>query len=103
MSIWLAVALGAVGFCSMTAYANSLSADPVTAGLAKAYLVWFLPAMLLQFPLVSMGSALRATGIFQAPVIFQVVSVILNIVIDKFLIFGIGQYQLFYVTVVALG
>src|SRR5207248_1584108 len=90
MSIWIAVALGAAGFFSMDAYANSLSADPVTAGLAKAYLVWFLPAMLLQFPLVSMGSALRATGIFQAPVIFQVVSVILNIVLAPFPFFGLG-------------
>src|SRR5437764_8669786 len=48
--------------------------------------------MLLQLPLVSMGSALRATGIFQAPVIFQVVSVILNIVLAPFLIFGIGPF-----------
>src|SRR3989442_9253576 len=90
MSIWIAVALGAVGFFSMNACANSLSAHPATAGLAKAYLVWFLPAMLLQFPLVSMGSALRATGIVQAPGIFQAVSVVLNMVLAPFFIFGIG-------------
>src|SRR2546428_7672637 len=102
MSIWIALALGVVGFLSIDAYANSLSADPVTAGLAKAYLVWFLPAMLLQFPLVSMGSALRATGIFQAPVIFQVVSVILNIVLAPFLIFGIGPWPKLGVTGAAL-
>ncbi len=102
MSIWIALALGAVGFVSMDAYANSLSADPATAGLAKAYLLWFLPAMLLQFPLVSMGSALRATGIFQAPVIFQVVSVIVNIVLAPFLIFGIGPWPKLGVTGAAL-
>jgi putative MATE family efflux protein len=88
MSIWIAIALGAVGFLSMDAYASSLSADATTAALAKAYLHWFLPALLLQFPLVSMGSALRATGIVQAPVIFQVISVVLNIVLAPFLIFG---------------
>jgi Na+-driven multidrug efflux pump len=88
MSILIALALGVVGFLSMNAYANSLSADASTAALAKAYLLWFLPAILLQFPLVSMGSALRATGIVQAPVIFQVISVVLNMVLAPFLIFG---------------
>ena len=88
MSILIALALGIVGFLSMNAYANSLSADVNTAALAKAYLLWFLPALLLQFPLVSMGSALRATGIVQAPVIFQVISVVLNMMLAPFLIFG---------------
>jgi len=88
MSILISLALGVVGFLSMNAYANSLSADASTAALAKAYLLWFLPAILLQFPLVSMGSALRATGIVQAPVIFQVISVVLNMVLAPFLIFG---------------
>jgi putative MATE family efflux protein len=92
MSILVALGLGIVGFLSMNGYANSLSADPATAGLVKAYLLWFLPAMLLQFPLVSMGSALRATGIVQAPVIFQVLSVVLNMVLAPFLIFGIGPW-----------
>ena len=88
MSILIAIALGVVGFLSMNAYADSLSADAATADLAKKYLVWFLPGVLLQFPLVSMGSTLRATGIVQAPVMFQVVSVVLNIVLAPFLIFG---------------
>src|SRR5205085_10870948 len=92
MSILVAMALGIVGFLSINGYANSLSADAETAGLAKAYLWWFLPALLLQFPLVSMGSALRATGIVKAPVIFQVLSVLLNMVLAPFLIFGIGPW-----------
>jgi len=83
----IALALGAVGFVSINAYANSLSADPATAGLAKQYLVWFLPAMLLQFR-SSRWARLTRDGIFQAPVIFQVVSVILNIVLAPFLISG---------------
>ena len=88
MSILIALGLGLVGFLSMNSYANSLSADANTALVVKAYLLWYLPALLLQFPLVSMGSALRATGIVQAPVVFQVISVILNMVLAPFLIFG---------------
>src|SRR3989440_9784047 len=102
MSIWVAVALGIVGFFSMDAYANALSADSQPSTLAKSYLAWFLPAMLLQFPLVSMGSALRATGIVQAPVVFQVISVVLNMVLAPFLIFGIGPCPKLGVTGAAL-
>ena len=102
MSILIAVALGIVGFLGMDAYANSLSADGRTAELAKAYLCWFLPALLLQFPLVSMGSALRATGIIQAPVVFQVLSVVLNMLLAPFFIFGIGPWPKLGVTGAAL-
>src|SRR5947209_4204112 len=45
MSIWIALALGVIGFFGMDAYATSLSADAQTAVLAKQYLHWFLPAM----------------------------------------------------------
>jgi putative MATE family efflux protein len=92
MSIWIAIALGIIGFLSIKSYANSVSADSQTAELAKSYLYWFMPALLLQFPLTSMGSALRATGIVQAPMVFSVLSVVLNIVLAPFLIFGIGPW-----------
>ena len=58
----IALALGVFGFLSMDGYANSVSADAPTATLAKTYLHWFLPALMLQFPLISMGAALRATS-----------------------------------------
>jgi putative MATE family efflux protein len=88
MSIWIAIGLGVLGFLSINGYANSVGADAKTAELAKAYFRWFLPALLLQFPLTSMGSALRATGIVQAPVVISVLSVLLNIILAPFMIYG---------------
>ena len=56
MSIVIALALGVVGFLLRPAYCEWLSADAATANLAKAYLLWFLPGLLLQFPLVARAS-----------------------------------------------
>src|SRR5437867_3202312 len=102
MSILIALALGVVGFIVCPAYCDWLSADTETATLAKAYLLWFLPGLLLQFPLVALGSALRATGIIKPTVGFQVFSVLLNIVLAPLLIFGIGPWPRLGVTGAAL-
>ena len=102
MSILIALALGVVGFIVRPAYCDWLSADTETATLAKAYLLWFLPGLLLQFPLVALGSALRATGIIKPAVGFQVFSVLLNIVLAPLLIFGIGPWPRLGVTGAAL-
>ena len=71
-------------------YATALSADAETAALAADYLLWFVPAMALQFGIVAMGSALRGTGNFKPGMIVQTATVILNIVLAPFLIFGWG-------------
>src|SRR6058998_2496059 len=102
MSILIAIALGVVGFIVRPVYCDWLSADTATATLAKAYLLWFLPGLLLQFPLVALGSALRATGIIKPTVGFQVFSVLLNIVLAPLLIFGIGPWPRLGVTGAAL-
>src|SRR5438552_7708976 len=102
MSILIALALGVAGFLLMNPYCNSLSADVVTAKLAKSYLLWFIPALLLQFPLVALGSALRANGIIKPTVGLQVLSVVLNIILAPLLIFGIGPWPRLGVTGAAL-
>ena len=89
MSILVGLALGICGLGLMSWYCNTFTADSLTASLAKSYLFWFIPALVLQFPLVSMGSALRATGIVQPTVALQVLSVVLNGALAPFLILGI--------------
>lgn len=71
-------------------YAERLSGDPQTAAVASAYLLWFLPAMGLQFCLVAMGAALRGIGNFKPGMIVQTSTVIINIILAPILIFGWG-------------
>lgn len=71
-------------------YAKALSADERTATLAADYLLWFIPAMALQFGMVAMGSALRGTGNFKPGMIVQSATVVLNMLFAPFLIFGWG-------------
>jgi putative MATE family efflux protein len=88
----LAVVAGAVFFmiamAFRTSYANALAADPATAALAARYLLWFIPAMTLQFPMVAMSAALRGTGNFKPGMIVSTASVIMNMVLAPFLMFG---------------
>ena len=92
MSMLVGLAFSLCTFLLRDWYGKSLSADAVTASLTKSYLLWFIPALMLQFPLVALGSALRATGIVKPAVAVQVLSVLLNIVLAPLLIFGIGPW-----------
>lgn len=95
-SIILSLAVAVLfGFCSFPfrqQYSVVLSADAPTATLAASYLVWFIPSLMLQFPMVSLGAALRATGIIKPAVGIQVLSVVLNIIFAPLLIFGVGPF-----------
>lgn len=90
----LAAAVGAgllvIGLAAREPYVNSMGADPTTSALAGDYLLWFLPAMALQFPMVAMGAALRGTGNFKPTMIVSTSTVVLNMILAPFLIFGWG-------------
>jgi putative MATE family efflux protein len=90
----LSVCIGAVfvvvGLVVNPIYSSRMAADPSTARQAMRYLGWFIPAMALQFPLVAMGSALRATGNFKPSMVVSSVTVVLNMIAAPFLIFGWG-------------
>jgi putative MATE family efflux protein len=90
MSVIVGLAFAIGGFLLRDFYCNALSADAATAELARQYLNWFIPALALQFPMVTLGSALRATGIIKPAVGFQILSVVLNIVLTPLFILGVG-------------
>jgi len=70
--------------------------------LAGAYLLWYIPAMGLQFALVAMGAALRGVGNFKPGMIVSTATVILNILLAPILIFGWGTGRAFGVAGAAI-
>jgi putative MATE family efflux protein len=90
----LALVVGALFLAAMMAlrgpYARGLSADPTTAALTSAYLGWFVPALSLQFAMVTIAAALRGTGNFKPGMVVQSASVVVNMVLAPVLIFGWG-------------
>lgn len=91
-SLGMAVVCGCVvlvgGYALTGAYMRTLGADADTVAAGTAYLRWFVPGLALQFALVSMGAALRGTGIVNPTIVVQVLTVILNAVLSPILIAG---------------
>ena len=79
-----------VGLALRSTYSAAMGADAETTKLSNEYLAWFIPAMALQFALVAMGSALRASGNFKPGMIVSTATVIINMVLAPVLIFGWG-------------
>jgi len=69
-------------------YLRAISSDAGTVEAGKTFLYWFIPNLAMQFPLVAMGSALRATGIVKPTMIVQLISIIINIILAPILIAG---------------
>lgn len=69
-------------------YMSTLGADAATVMAGTFYLYWFLPGLGLQFALISMGSALRGTGIVKPTIVVQILTVLLNAVLCPILISG---------------
>lgn len=69
-------------------YVAAIGADEATVTAGTAYLDWFLPGLALQFALISMGSALRGTGIVKPTLVVQILTVVLNIILCPTLIRG---------------
>jgi len=78
------------GSMAARSYMRSIAADDAVVEAGTTYLLWFMPALALQFVVLVMGSALRGTGIVRPTVIVQATTVILNMLLAPVLITGWG-------------
>lgn len=93
LSVVTGISVVVLGYLFRWPYAIWLGADARTAGQGAAYLFWFVPSLGLQFAMVSMGAALRGTGIVKPTMIVQALTVITNIVLAPVLIVGWGTHH----------
>jgi len=92
LSMVVAVVFLAISMALRHQYAVTQAATEGMRIATEQYLLWFVPAMALQFAMVAMGAALRGTGNFKPGMIVQTATVIINIILAPFLIFGWGPF-----------
>jgi putative MATE family efflux protein len=71
-------------------YLKSLSADAATIEAGTTYMLWFMPALALQFIMLVMAAGLRGTGIVTPAMLIQSLTVAINIALAPVLIVGWG-------------
>src|SRR4030081_1157060 len=71
-------------------YMRLIAADLAVIEAGTTYLLWFMPALALQFVMLVMAAALRGTGIVRPTTIVQAVTVIINMLLAPVLIAGWG-------------
>ncbi|HEY0662010.1 MAG TPA: MATE family efflux transporter [Lysobacter sp.] len=76
------------GYLLAGPYMRTLGADAATEAAGLEYLYAFLPGLALQFAAVTLGSALRGTGIAKPTMLVQLATVVLNAVLAPVLIAG---------------
>ena len=79
-----------LGFALMNTYLHSMAADAATAEAGRRYLLAFIPALAMQFALITLGSALRGTGVAKPGMLIQIGTVLLNAMLAPVLIAGWG-------------
>jgi Na+-driven multidrug efflux pump len=90
LSVVCGVCTLAVGFAVARPYMKSVAADAATVEAGTIYLVWFMPALALQFAMLAMASALRGIGIVTPTMAVQALTVIINVILAPVLIVGWG-------------
>lgn len=78
------------GSALVRGYMRSVAVNAAVIEAGTTYLLWFMPALALQFAMLVMTSALRGTGIVRPTTIVQTITVIINILLAPVLVAGWG-------------
>jgi putative MATE family efflux protein len=93
-ALGLSVLCGAValiaGWLLARSYVGALAADQATIKAGTTYMLWFMPALALQFTMLVMAAALRGTGVVNPTMLIQASTVVINIALAPVLIVGWG-------------
>jgi putative MATE family efflux protein len=79
-------------FFSAELYVSTFTDDPAALSEGLAYFRISALTFLLQLLLVVFGDSLRASGDFVTPVKLMLLSIVMNLVLDPLLIFGLGPF-----------
>ncbi|MES2603540.1 MAG: MATE family efflux transporter [Pseudomonadota bacterium] len=90
LSVGLGVLTLVIGLLAADFYMAQIAADGPTREQGTIFLRAFIPGMSLQFAMMAMSSALRATGIVKPGMLVQMVTVVLNTILAPILIAGWG-------------
>ena len=80
--------VGGYGFSGW--YMDTMGADAATREAGLSFLYAFIPGLALQYPMIVMGSGLRATGIVKPGMVVQAATVLVNAALAPVLIGGWG-------------
>ncbi|WFU74540.1 MATE family efflux transporter [Bradyrhizobium sp. CB2312] len=90
MSVLFGLLTLVMGAALSRLYMRSVAADQATIEAGTTYLLWFMPALALEFAMQVLASAMRATGIVRPAMLVRAVAVAINIALAPVLISGWG-------------
>ncbi|WP_342739222.1 MATE family efflux transporter [Bradyrhizobium sp. B117] len=90
MSLLFGLSTLVMGAALSRLYMRSVAADQATIEAGTTYLLWFMPALALEFAMQVLASAMRATGIVRPAMLVRAVAVAINIALAPVLISGWG-------------
>ncbi len=92
LSITMVAVITVAGFLSIDIVFGKLGARGDILRLVKEYMkIWYLGLTFVVFPMVS-NNAIRATGDTKTPMMIMLTAVVINIILDPLLIFGVGIF-----------